>query len=294
MIGDMEESELDFVSRSFDYPVAGYTRIMRLIHDRYVVDAAILEVEQSFSGQDISGGYLYHWLVQRGYGKDTSRSVVNAFVSNSELTKELLDGYSEEWMKYGSTYDERMASAGLTERRYYMHFLNYYRLYITPIDYRLVRVEPPEPLEPPEPSERVYKFTQFQAQASMRLTYADKKKGRHLEIFGTFWVRDGYIDDAIPKSVTLLNDFAVSQGYGALTESGSGWAYNGIIEDIDVEYVTGVIRAFEHETEAKVWIDDIDYSRPERFSGRATMIAEWWTDENFDDARRRFDNETSM
>lgn len=289
MLGDMEIDEYEFVKNSLDYRVGSYARTMRTAYNRYVVDAAILEVEHVFGDERVSGARLYNWLLWRGYGKTTSRTVLDIFVSDDELKDRFAEEYDDEVISYDFTYRERLGLVGLTERRYYMHYLLGQIISVTPIHSDLHEI-PDGPPIPPVPE---YPFTQIEVQASMSLSYGDKKRGRHLEMFGTFWARDDQLDDAIDKAEILLNDFALSHGYGGLTEDGNGWAYHGVQDDIDHMILYGYAEVMKHESDATVWIDDIDYSRPERFREQATMIPEWWTDDQFDDARRKFDAETS-
>lgn len=293
MIGFIDDDEYEFVRKGSEYPVAGYMRIMRTSFGHRVESAAVLEIENRFRSRTVKGSTIYNWLHNRGYGKATSRRVLRDFVSNMDLSQRMEGAdLPEGYIRYGTTYNDRLSDYGIKGERYYIKRMLDRKIKVLPIT-EYEEILPPEIIEiPPEipvelpPVPIVYTLNKFQVQASMAVSYRDKR-GRKLSIFGEFWALVDEMDDAVEKALILLNDYAFVNGYGSLAEA--GWVYNGVSTTVDFEEVIGTVKLYEKETSAEVWIDDDDYSRPGRFSDSMEMIPLWWRDSKFDIARRQFE-----
>ncbi len=334
MLGDLYRSEHNFIQKSEQYPAAVYARVMRNVYGKYITDAAILEVEYVFRGRDINGSDLYDWLIERGYGIETSRNVVNAFVTDTNITESIQDEVAPEWLEK-SSYRDRLKEAGVLETRYYMSYLAESNIKVRPVEYIYEPEEevPEEALEPinwddfaryptiPEPEEepeeeyipeeeyeteypieiigglppveevKEHRMVKFQVQASMSVSYSDKR-GRSLEVYGQFWSTPEELNIAIEAAVEILNDYAFGKGYGALVEA--GWKYNGVIEDLDSFISYSEEEISDKVTEARMWVDDVDYSRPSRFSDSVGFEYGWWRADNIENTRKQVDRETNV
>lgn len=302
MVGHLTTSEHAFVETTGkELPVHSYARIMRNVYGRPIVDAALLEVEIHFgmSSKDLKGREIHNWLIKRGYGKDTSREVLNMLIADADLMDDLsYRGFTDEWINDISNYRDRMRAAGLSDISYYMKYMLDEEIAVSPLIPRRDTYEvPDEPRIPEEvpvsvaPIQIVYRMVKFQVQASMSVSYA-QKKGRHLEIFGEFWTLKDDLDVAVDNSIILLNDYAFAKGYGALVDA--GWKYNGLVEDLDSFIVYTREEIDTLETEAKIWIDDNDFSRFGRFSDTVTLMPLWWTNDNIGTVRRILEIEVQL